>query len=119
MTCKFRSRSILRCMSNSCPPPPNFVDTDKTRDPVPPEVKKIDPAGIAHVFYSFKGQGRGLLLGCPVGHASILVHFKIRSEIPVRGVSFPVAAGVEAGFETAASTCGQWFCVAWPSYINR
>jgi pimeloyl-ACP methyl ester carboxylesterase len=29
-----------------------FVDTDKTRDPVPPEVKKIDPAGIAHVFYS-------------------------------------------------------------------
>ena len=61
-----------------------FVDTDKTRDPVPPEVKKIDPAGIAHVFYSFKGQGRGLLLGCPVGHASILVHFKIRSEVPVR-----------------------------------
>jgi hypothetical protein len=61
-----------------------FVDTDKTRDPVPPEVKKIDPAGIAHVFYSFKGQGRGLLLGCPVGHASILVHFKIRTEVPVR-----------------------------------
>jgi hypothetical protein len=61
-----------------------LVDADKIREPVPPEMKKIDPGGIAHVSYSFKGQGRGLLLGCPTGHASILVHFTIRSEVPVR-----------------------------------
>ena len=61
-----------------------LVDTDKIRDITPPAVKKIDPSGIAHISYSFKGQGRGLLLGCPAGHASILVHFKIRSAVPVR-----------------------------------
>jgi pimeloyl-ACP methyl ester carboxylesterase len=61
-----------------------LVDIDKIRDISPPIVNKIDPNGIAHISYSFKGQGRGLLLGCPVGHASILVHFKIRSEVPVR-----------------------------------
>jgi len=60
-----------------------LVDADKIRDITPPAVKKIDPSGIAHIAYSFKGQGRGLLLGCPAGHASILVHFKIRSEVPV------------------------------------
>ena len=60
-----------------------LVDTEKIRDASPPVVKSIDPSGIAHVSYSFKGQGRGLLLGCPVGHASILVHFKIRSQVPV------------------------------------
>lgn len=61
-----------------------FVDTDKIRDAAPPVVKKIDPVGIAHLSYFFKGQGRGLLLGCPVGHASIAVHFKVRSEVPIR-----------------------------------
>lgn len=60
-----------------------IVDKDKIRDPSPPTVTKVDPGGIAHVSYAFKGQGRGLLLGCPTGHASILVHFKIRSEVPV------------------------------------
>lgn len=59
-----------------------LVDTDKIRDISPPVVKKIDPIGVAHISYSFKGQGRGLLLGCPTGHAALLVHFKIRSEIP-------------------------------------
>lgn len=60
-----------------------LVDTEKIRVTSPPVVKNIDPSGIAHISYSFKGQGRGLLLGCPVGHASILVHFKIRSDVPV------------------------------------
>jgi hypothetical protein len=59
------------------------VDTDKIRITAPPVVRKIDPVGIAHISYVLKGQGRGLLLGCPAGHASILVHFKIRSEVPV------------------------------------
>jgi pimeloyl-ACP methyl ester carboxylesterase len=60
-----------------------LVDQDKVRDVTAPVVKKIDPFGIAHVSYSFKGQGRNLLLGCPAGHASILVHFNVRSEVPV------------------------------------
>jgi hypothetical protein len=60
-----------------------FVDADKVRDTSPPTVTKIDPSGIAHVSYSFKGRGRDWLLGCPVGHASIVVHFKTRSEVPV------------------------------------
>lgn len=60
-----------------------FVDKDKIRDISGPTVTKVDPIGIAHISYSFKGQGRGLLLGCPTGHASILVHFKVRSAVPV------------------------------------
>ncbi|MGA2252324.1 esterase/lipase family protein [Terracidiphilus sp.] len=60
-----------------------YVDTDKIREISSPAVTKIDPGGIAHISYAFKGQGRGLLLGCPVGRASILVHFKIHSEVPV------------------------------------
>ena len=60
-----------------------IVDADKIREISPPEVTKIDPGGIAHIRYALKGQGRVLLLGCPVGHASILVHFNIRSEVPV------------------------------------
>jgi len=60
-----------------------FVDTDKVRDASPPVVTKIDPSGIAHVSYSFKGRGRGFLLGCSAGHASIVVHFTVRSDVPV------------------------------------
>ncbi|HEY1987654.1 MAG TPA: hypothetical protein VGG85_19720 [Terracidiphilus sp.] len=60
-----------------------LVDADKVRQISPPAVKKTDPGGIAHIAYAFKGEGRGLLLGCPAGHASILVHFKIRSEVPI------------------------------------
>lgn len=61
-----------------------MVDTEKVHDISPPVVKKVDPNGVAHISYSFKGQGRGLFLGCPTGHASLLVHFKIHSEVPVR-----------------------------------
>ena len=61
-----------------------FVDTDKVQTQAPPVVEKIEPIGIAHVAYSFKGRGRSLLLvGCPVGHASILVHFHIRGQVPI------------------------------------
>lgn len=60
-----------------------LVDQDKVRDVSPPVVKKIDPFGIAHVAYSFKGAGRNLLLGCPAGHASIVVHFMVKSEVPL------------------------------------
>lgn len=60
-----------------------FVDTDKIRDPSPPTVTRIDPIGIAHIAYTLEGKGRGLLLTCPTGHASILVHFTVRSQVPV------------------------------------
>jgi triacylglycerol esterase/lipase EstA (alpha/beta hydrolase family) len=60
-----------------------LTDQDKVRDVSPPVVTRIDPSGIAHVSYAFKGQGRNLLLGCPAGHASIVVHFTVRSEVPV------------------------------------
>ena len=61
-----------------------LVDAVKIRSTSPPVVRSIDPSGIAHISYAFKGKGRSLLLGCPAGHASILVHFKIRSQVPVR-----------------------------------
>jgi pimeloyl-ACP methyl ester carboxylesterase len=60
-----------------------LVDADKIRDVSGPVVMKIDPSGIAHVAFAFKGKGRSLLLGCPDGHASILVHFHIRAEVPI------------------------------------
>jgi pimeloyl-ACP methyl ester carboxylesterase len=61
-----------------------IADAQRVKAISPPLVRKIDPWGIAHVSYALKGQGRELLLGCPQGHASILVHFKIRSEVPIR-----------------------------------
>ncbi len=60
-----------------------LVDQNKIRDVSAPVVKKIDSFGIAHVSYSFKGEGRNLLLGCPAGHASLLVHFTVQSAVPV------------------------------------
>jgi hypothetical protein len=60
-----------------------LVDVDKIRDASGPVVTKIDSSGIAHIAYAFKGKGRSLLLGCADGHASILVHFHIRGEVPV------------------------------------
>lgn len=60
-----------------------LVDTEKVRDITGPTVTKIDPNGIAHIAYSFKGQGRGLgVFGCPTGHASVLVHFHVHSQVP-------------------------------------
>ncbi len=60
-----------------------FVDTNRVKDVSTPVVNKIDPNGIAHIAFAFKGKGRTLLLGCPDGHASLLVHFHIRAEMPV------------------------------------
>ncbi len=62
-----------------------LVDADKIRELSPPVVTKIDPSGIAHISYAFKGEGRKFLVpGCPTGHASIVVHFKTQSEVPER-----------------------------------
>ncbi len=60
-----------------------LADAERIREISGPIVMKVDPGGIAHVAFSFEGKGRTLLLGCPDGHASILVHFHIRGEVPV------------------------------------
>jgi pimeloyl-ACP methyl ester carboxylesterase len=60
-----------------------LMNQDKIRDVMPPVVTKVDPNGIAHVSYSFHGDGRGLgVFGCPTGHADVVVHFHVRSEVP-------------------------------------
>jgi len=63
-----------------------LVETDKIKDPSPTKVVKIDPSGIAHVSYGFNGLDKeGLFQNCPGGgHASVLVHFTIRREVPVK-----------------------------------
>jgi pimeloyl-ACP methyl ester carboxylesterase len=60
-----------------------LVDADKIKELSAPAVTKIDSIGIAHVSYAFKGKGRSLLLGCPEGHATLVVHFTTRSQVPV------------------------------------
>jgi pimeloyl-ACP methyl ester carboxylesterase len=59
-----------------------FADASKIRVTTPPAVTRIDPIGVAHLAYSFKGEGRNILLGCPTGRATLIVHFTIRSQIP-------------------------------------
>jgi pimeloyl-ACP methyl ester carboxylesterase len=60
-----------------------WADQDKLRDVTPPVITRIDPNGIAHVSYTLHGVGRGLgVFGCPTGHAFVLVHFHVRSEVP-------------------------------------
>jgi pimeloyl-ACP methyl ester carboxylesterase len=61
-----------------------FVDTQKVKDAPAIAVTKVDPGGIAHIAYSFRGRGHELgIFGCPTGHTSILVHFTVRSRVPV------------------------------------
>lgn len=60
-----------------------LTDTEKIHDITGPTVTRIDPNGIAHIAYSFRGEGRGLgVFGCPTGHATVVVHFHIRSQVP-------------------------------------
>ncbi len=60
-----------------------LVDQDKVRDVKQPSISRIDPNGIAHMSYAFHGVGRGLgVFGCPTGHASVVVHFHVRSQVP-------------------------------------
>lgn len=59
-----------------------LADTSKIHVLTPPAVTSIDPIGIAHVAYSFKGDGRNILLGCPTGRATLVVYFTLHSELP-------------------------------------
>jgi len=61
-----------------------FVDSDKVKNDPAIAVTRVDPGGIAHIAYSFRGRGHELgIFGCPTGHTSILVHFVVRSHVPL------------------------------------
>jgi pimeloyl-ACP methyl ester carboxylesterase len=61
-----------------------FIDSQKVKDDPSIAVTKVDPLGIAHIAYSFRGRGHELgIFGCPIGHTSILVHFVVRSRVPL------------------------------------
>jgi pimeloyl-ACP methyl ester carboxylesterase len=52
--------------------------------PNPPAVTRIDPNGVAHVTYSFKGPSKKLLVCLASGRASLNVEFSIDRQVPVR-----------------------------------
>jgi hypothetical protein len=60
----------------------NAVDL-RDVNPDPPVVTKIDPDGVAHVQYGFRGPGRKLFF-CGSAHASLKVEFSIDGQVPVR-----------------------------------
>ena len=52
--------------------------------PDPPMVTKVDPSGLAHVNYSFRGPGKKLLVCLASAHASLKVEFTVSRQIPIR-----------------------------------
>jgi pimeloyl-ACP methyl ester carboxylesterase len=64
----------------------SLIDTVDVRDisPNPPAVVKIDPDGVAHINYGFKGPGKKLLVCLSSAHASLKVQFSIDSQVPLR-----------------------------------
>lgn len=62
-----------------------LVDTASIQPPSPPVVTRVDPSGIAHVSFGINGVDKNWMGNCPGGgHASVLVHFRIRQEVPVK-----------------------------------
>ena len=64
----------------------SLVDAVDVRDvsPDPPVVTKVDPNGVAHVTYSFRGPGKKLLVCLATARASLKVEFSIDRQVPVR-----------------------------------
>jgi hypothetical protein len=60
----------------------NAVDL-RDVNPDPPVVTRIDPDGVAHVQYGFRGPGRKLFL-CGTARASLKVEFSIDRQVPLR-----------------------------------
>ncbi len=52
--------------------------------PNPPVVTKVDPDGVAHVNYGFRGPGKKLLLCTGSARAALKVEFSIDRQVPVR-----------------------------------
>jgi pimeloyl-ACP methyl ester carboxylesterase len=63
-----------------------LVDTVDVHEisPNPPVVTHIDPDGVAHINYSFKGPGKKLLVCLGTARASLKVEFTVRREVPLR-----------------------------------
>ncbi len=64
----------------------SLIDAVDVHDvsPDPPIVTRIDPDGVAHVNYGFKGPGKKLLVCLATAHASLKVEFSIDRQVPVR-----------------------------------
>jgi pimeloyl-ACP methyl ester carboxylesterase len=52
--------------------------------PDPPIVTKVDPDGVAHVSYGFRGPGKKLLVCLGTARASLKVEFSIIRQVPIR-----------------------------------
>ncbi len=65
----------------------SFIDAVDLHDvsPDPPVVTRVEPNGVAHVNYGFKGPGKKLMLPCfGTARASLKVEFSIDRQVPLR-----------------------------------
>jgi pimeloyl-ACP methyl ester carboxylesterase len=64
----------------------SLIDAVDVHDisPDPPVVTKVDPDGVAHVSYGFRGPGKKLLLCTGSARAALKVEFSIDRQVPVR-----------------------------------
>ena len=53
-------------------------------NPNPPVVTRIDPNGVAHVQYGFRGPSKKLFVCLGTAHASLHVQFSIDQQLPIR-----------------------------------
>ncbi|WP_263349832.1 esterase/lipase family protein [Acidicapsa acidisoli] len=61
----------------------NAVDV-RDVNPNPPVVTRIDPDGVAHVYYGFSGPAKKLFVCLGAAHASLKVQFSIDRQVPIR-----------------------------------
>jgi hypothetical protein len=64
----------------------SYINSVDLRDvnPNPPVVTRIDPDGVAHVQYSFRGPGKKLFVCLGTARASLRVQFYIDQQVPIR-----------------------------------
>jgi pimeloyl-ACP methyl ester carboxylesterase len=64
----------------------SLIDAHDIHDvtPNPPAVTTIEPGGVAHVRYGFRGPGKKVFVCLGGGRASLQVHFTISQQLPMR-----------------------------------
>ncbi len=64
----------------------SLIDAHDIHDvsPHPPAVTTIEPDGVAHVRYGFRGPGKKVFVCLGGGRASLQVHFTISQQLPMR-----------------------------------
>jgi hypothetical protein len=64
----------------------SLINATDVRDvnPKPPVVTRIDPDGVAHVYYGFSGPSKKLFVCLGSAHASLKVEFSIDRQVPIR-----------------------------------